>query len=432
MLLLLLASLIASAVELTPEALESRVAALAPVVEAVAGRPFATLPPVVVADPETLAAVVYAEQVHLLRQGRRLEAAQIEAQATRTAGAMEHAAFGKYGFLDDTLYVDIDGITAAVQGTSPALTAGVVDLVLAHELVHALQDQHLDLSRVAGGRAGDEGIAVVCALEGHAAWVQTAVARELDLAGPAALVAAFLGYDASSPGISSSLDAYHDSYVYGQGAAFVGTLQAAGGSEAVWDMLAAPPQRTTMLVHPERYGDRPTQPPVRLRRAATRARDALAEAGWTTGSQSVGDHAIRQTLLAAGGPTALASQLRTGWSTRAYHSARIGLDLQLLEFEDTESAAAFVDALRRGAQATVEATAGAPGVRGRLEELEVASADAAHLERFGLALPGMPPESVATATALRGSLVAQVILVNVELGSDALASGLARVLSRAR
>jgi hypothetical protein len=343
---------------------------------------------------------------------------------------MHHAVFGKYGFLDDQLYIDPDGIAQAVEPVDPELFHAVLDLVLAHELTHALQDQHLDLSAIAGGHTGDAGLAVVCALEGHAAWVQARIAATLGTPEAAALVGAFLGYDASQPGISDSVDRYHDSYIYGQGAAFVDTLSARGGLESVWSMLANPPLRTAMIVHPDRYQSPPAVASSRLRRAAAHARDQLTDARWTTGARTVGDHAVRQTLLATGGDVPVASALVHGWSARAYASEREGLDVQILTFRDADAATRFVDSVRHGASATVKAAREAPGVRGTLTTLEVATADEALLESFALALPGLPPEAVSTATARRGTAVAQVLLVNVSRSEDALARALQRVLRR--
>jgi hypothetical protein len=393
-------------------------------VEQAAGRRFERLPTVSVVDPDTLARVVYAEQLHLLARRKGLAPGQAEAHAARSADAMRHAAFGKYGFLDGHLYVDPAGIRAALPGASDQLLAAVLDLVLAHELTHALQDQELDLARLAQDRVGDEGIAVVCALEGHAAWVQMEVARELVAPDGAAVIAALLGYDASNPQHSTSPATFHDSYVYGQGTAFVASLEAKGGTERTWQVLARPPVRTAMVVHPDRYAPAAKRPPARLLRAARTARAALASSGWTEVEEPLGDYNVRRALVSAGTDPALADDLETGWSTRAYGAERLGLDVQTLVFRDVERAMLFAAAMEVGAAATVDATRASSGVLGALRHLDVPGADSASVERFGLMLPGLPTEHVATALAVRGRVVTQIVLVNVEVDDAQLALAL--------
>lgn len=99
-----------------------------------------------------------------------------------------HAAYGALGLVPDSLdfgrlitdlyseqivgYYDPDSTTLyIVEGVSgPALRQ-----VLAHELVHALQDQHVNLdSLIAPGNGNDRQLAALAAIEGHATLVMLA------------------------------------------------------------------------------------------------------------------------------------------------------------------------------------------------------------------------------------------------------------------
>lgn len=139
------------------------------------------------------------------------------------------------------------------------------ELVLAHELTHALQDQHFGLST---GR-GDVG-------EDDAQLAQRAVYEgDATLAGFAAVLGG-LG-ERGAIGIAGQLEALdaqmaHDYpaipalvresivFQYVAGTNFVSWAYAASGWDGVNALLARPPRSTEQILHPEKYFERPEQP----------------------------------------------------------------------------------------------------------------------------------------------------------------------------
>src|SRR5262249_40974788 len=114
--------------------------------------------------------------------------------------------------------------------------------VLIHEMVHALQDQHFNLTKLhaTGADSGDAEMAKAALIEGDATFTmiellkkdQPAVAKMLD----------------------SSLDKARDlrrSFLYGQGARYVKALKERGGWETVNARYQFAPSATASILHPE-------------------------------------------------------------------------------------------------------------------------------------------------------------------------------------
>ncbi|WP_435067358.1 Hvo_1808 family surface protein [Haloplanus sp. C73] len=121
---------------------------------------------------------------------------------------------------------------------------------LAHELVHALQDQHLGFDR--GNRTRDARLGYRGLVEGDAGYVEDLYETRCE--GPWSCL------PRPESGAGGSLDdnmgvyvaAYHP---YSDGPAFVHHLRERGGWDAVNDAYADPPTSSTQIIHPERYPD---------------------------------------------------------------------------------------------------------------------------------------------------------------------------------
>ncbi len=168
-----------------------------------------------------------------------------------------------------------------VEGTPP----GQLRTVLAHELVHALQDQHVDLdSLVSRKRGNDRQTAAQAAVEGQATAVMFAVvmgatdpARLPDLA--AQLGPALEAQNAQFPVFRRAPLVIREGmlFPYLQGASFVQALWRAraprgggappGGWPAPLDSLL--PQSTEQVMHPDSFLRVPRDNPTELRLGAT-------------------------------------------------------------------------------------------------------------------------------------------------------------------
>jgi hypothetical protein len=147
------------------------------------------------------------------------------------------------------LYVPAD---KRVYVRGAALTPDV-RVTLAHELTHALQDQHFDLQRLDHLPNADSS-AVRALIEGDAVRVENAYVASLSAADKAAYQQAGQAQvdGANLKGISQVLiDGFSFPYVFGP--VFVKALVASGGTAALDHALANPPTVDAQVVDPNRY-----------------------------------------------------------------------------------------------------------------------------------------------------------------------------------
>lgn len=235
-----------------------------------------------------------------------------------------------------------------------------VEATAAHELVHALQDQHHDLEtwfaaheepRTEGARDDDRVLALRCVVEGEATLVQTVwqvgvmmhadAEQSLALARVALPTAASMELDefvklaranaALLPPGGEMAKAIEEMskiqpYVltpllaaYMSGANLCRTVQAAGGWDALDKLYDEPPESAEQCLHPEKYAtkrDRPT--PLALPRVAE-----AAAGGWRRADLAVhGELYLRVLLLRHGTSSPAARKATAGWDGDVYAAWR--------------------------------------------------------------------------------------------------------------
>jgi hypothetical protein len=228
-------------------------------------------------------------------------------------------------------------------------------VVLAHELTHAVTDQHYDLTRsdrlaAARGRE-DEATAYAALVEGDAVLVQLRYLRErLSQAEQAQAGQASAGdrtpsRDAAPPVIRESL-----LFPYRQGPRFVALLYQQGGWAAVNRAYRDPPASTEQVLHPEKYLVRRDRPqPV----AVADLRGRLG-GGWRPGVQLGFGELDARLLLQGELPPAAAAAAAAGWDggrLRTFErGGRVALVLRTV-WDSPAQAAEFCDAMGRWATA---------------------------------------------------------------------------------
>ena len=416
--------------------LEATAARVAPMVAAITGRSFTHLPEVVLADPGRLERVLIEEQAHLLRNAGGLSADDARDAARRSAVDLAPTFVGKYGFLDDRLYLVPDGVRRALanEGLPASLLPGVLTLVLAHELTHALQDQQERLEDVVGLRPGDDGVmAVNCLVEGHAVWVHEQVGAALGLDDEVRAVAQILGYDASNDDISGDPDRFYTSYVYGRGRGFVDWHTREKGAEEIWKILRDPPALSAMIVHPERYVGGPApEPSARIQAALRHGSDRLAQEAWSAEEEAVGDYDVRKRLVHSDAPGELADTIQQAWTARRSNRDVAGAEVEYLRFDSAESAWAYVEAMHHHSRALLRdaqrETHGAVHGDASLWNA-VPSADLA--AREVIAMPLLDGQHLSTHWVAAGQVVVQIVLINAPSSERRVAAEIERVLRAA-
>jgi hypothetical protein len=120
---------------------------------------------------------------------------------------------------------------------------------LAHELVHALQDQHFGFDRNAT-RSRDERLARQALIEGDAGYVTDLYEERCG----AAWSCLPRPDDGPGAGLDGDMGVYVAAYQpYSDGPAFVHHLRRRGGWDAVDAAYASPPTTASQVIHPDRY-----------------------------------------------------------------------------------------------------------------------------------------------------------------------------------
>jgi hypothetical protein len=152
----------------------------------------------------------------------------------------------------------------------PAFDKDQNRMVLAHELTHALADQHFDLDRLreATEGDGDRELALMALVEGEAVltmmgaaagdWDGTATAQlparqlsfMMNMMGPMMTSGSSKALREAPPVISETLI-----FPYAQGVVFAAHLTNDGGWAALDAAYAKPPLSTEQVMHPEKYAD---------------------------------------------------------------------------------------------------------------------------------------------------------------------------------
>jgi hypothetical protein len=329
---------------------------------------------------ERIAALEAREPIRIAVRGRREIRRYIEGRLDQELPPRElaalHAAYAAFGLLPDTL--DLRGLLLEVyseqvvgyydpdEGTLIVL-AGVgpagLETVLAHELVHALQDQHVNLdSLMTRGddhdhRDNDRQLAAQAALEGHATLAMFLLLAERQTGQPVAAgalppIAAQLrpGQDAADAGFPQLRDApaiIRETllFPYFDGAGFVQELWAEAerrGEPRPAPIGAFMPVATSQVLHP------------RARFLARRADPASPRfgpepAGWRiVYENNLGELELRILLREQLG--AQWEEAAAGWAGERYRLVEDGRGRRALRWvtiwETDEAAARFADAWR--------------------------------------------------------------------------------------
>jgi hypothetical protein len=197
-------------------------------------------------------------------------------------------------------------------------TKVLAEMVLAHELTHALEDQRYGLGLEDQGGSDDAALARLALVEGSASDLMYAYARRHFTAEET--LGGVLG-SAFAP--TGSLPAFLQAqlvFPYTRGAQFVGALrERAGGRWTLVDLAerARPPASTEQVMHPQKWVR--VEPPVRVR---VRAGKVLGDGWERTAGGVLGEFQTRELLAGAGGGGS--STAAAGWGGDRYELWRRG------------------------------------------------------------------------------------------------------------
>ncbi|HZU85801.1 MAG TPA: hypothetical protein VE987_22905 [Polyangiaceae bacterium] len=303
--------------------------------------------------------------------------------------------------------------------------------LLAHEVAHALQDQHFGMPEMAAIDDDDRALALRALYEGDAQLVMAAYrARRLHRSWKTAVLGAYKEAEFSadlriraglfSPSLLALPVAARDAvaFPYAAGAAFASALYRTGGFDLIDRALAHPPRTTAEVIELQRYldGDSPAQfgrlpVPSDARNVRERSIGEF-ELGWFVSelSHASGSPALKRTptfgcrgariaqfeLPGAGASVLLATEWRTPQDAKRF-AAAVRVPFLVVGPKVEGSAWAVVqDGTSVGVVTAPGASLLAPGL------LHVARPDAPAAPPFGPLTVPPPPPGLGDAPELRG------------------------------
>lgn len=229
------------------------------------------------------------------------------------------------------------------------LTTAVDRMILAHELVHALQDQHYDLTTWPLHIKDNDDVALAAAalLEGDATVLMT---QHYALHAPPAgmwrdLLAMMLGQCTEKLRDAPTYLRETLLFPYQAGQRFVLALHLQGGVEALHQAFANRPRSTEQILHPQKFLEARDEP-------VAVAVEVAPPTGWEFIANNVlGEFGIR-TKLASVLPLTEATDAAAGWGGDRYHVFERGVGGPLAVvwwtvWDDETEAGEFEQAYRR-------------------------------------------------------------------------------------
>jgi hypothetical protein len=249
---------------------------------------------------------------------------------------------------------------------------------LAHELAHALADQHFNLDKyISRGLENDDGsMARLAVMEGQATWVMAEyMARQMNMSlrtSPAIVsyMGTQMGATASQFPVFEKAPLYLQQsllFPYTKGMLFQNAVVEKEGLAAFRRVFEKPPASTQQIIHPEKYfaGEPPAVPPV------PRIPSQGDYRSLSTGQIGEFDFDILLRQYAGGEAAAAATRWRGGEYRLFEHKKNGSLVLvHVSQWADSESASEFFALYRKV-------------LAGKWKNMDVATADAAHLAGRG-------------------------------------------------
>ena len=180
----------------------------------------------------------------------------ISRQAETSAHMMSQVVLGKYSYLKKALYLIPDNVKSQVEmlEIKDEDLEDFAFLVVAHEMVHALDDQHFDLQKSLETRDSAEKMQAFNAFtEGHAVYVSERVADRLKLSEMAQKLSVKSAAGITDENNRMQQQVFHNIYVLGS--KFVEAIIDSKGPSIIAKAFAAPPASTRHIMHPAEYLD---------------------------------------------------------------------------------------------------------------------------------------------------------------------------------
>ena len=293
----------------TDEQIQAHAVRIIPIIEELNGRTFDAIPPVKsVGNFQMIQILARDLAPQIEKQLPDVPKVLIYFKAYLSAGLYAPSLLGKYGTEDRTVYVLPQNLHAIVEAEAidARYEEDVLQIVIGHELTHGLQDQEIDLAQsILDAPDPDAMNAFNATIEGHAMFIENALAAKLGLDDAATAAAGLimtedLDDDAYLFERLAHVNAVQMEQVYLGGERFIRHHHKQGGLEKIWQLLAEPPLRSSMITQPATYSADP-EPLPDFESEFAFALETSGLEDWSQKVSHLGDFDLRARLATVNG-----------------------------------------------------------------------------------------------------------------------------------
>ena len=246
----------------TKEEAEEYLKEVVPMVERAARRKFKQVPEMVLGSRSEVAQSL---KLDLLPQLKNLapNASEAEQEEAAEVQSLQSAPFllGKYGMMDKKLYILPRNVIPIMKrsGVPDKMILALVKVIIAHELTHALQDQHTGIQKkIMTITDPDALMALNAAMEGHAVFIQDSVGTDLKcdreiIEFGRFFSAGMIDEKNTAKSMTDKVKAARFEQIYLGGRRFIDYIHQTYNREYIWEVLENPPTRSSMIAVPESY-----------------------------------------------------------------------------------------------------------------------------------------------------------------------------------
>lgn len=421
---------------------------ITPLVERLAGRRFKKPPKIKLAGrkavTQSLIKDIMPQMMRLMKSGGNKNA--VRAQVSMQASVMAMCLLGKYGLHDKTLYMMPKNFPPLLKLTKTDVkqTMAIVQITLAHELTHCLQDQEIDLAKKIGRMDDIEAAqAFNAVMEGQAVFVGDLVGRELKLDDAMLANARMLGAGAvklDDPALEmiSKQMATQFEQIYIGGRGFVAYHHKRGGMARVWQILDQPPVETSMITKPATYSAT-RKADINYEKILAGLEKYCMKRRWHVMNMRVGEMMLRSVYANVEPKTrkeilANVSRVQTFSARWPQTPPQAMLNVSLIVLKDPAFATRMVDALVKAVQKNIERLKASPMVKVtdfRVERFAGAPADATVASKLIFTIKVGPQTIVNTFVRVgRGNTLIEIHHMNAGLDDKKVAAIAEQVLTR--
>ena len=325
---------------------------LVPLVEKHTDRKFARRPVVLLSDSKEMGDSLAQDLfVSLHKLAANADEERVRWYAEFLAHTDAARLFGKFGLVDEKLYVEPEkvALTLSLLDHEEALYQPFFELVVAHELTHAMQHQELDLLRSIAAIDDQDCVHTFNSrVEGHALFVHERIASELGYEEAAELFRTLISPDPAI-GAATSQTAFITRTVrqlsttyYLTGAQRIAELFAAGGHEHIWQAMRSEPPPSRSIFLP--IDDRDLQPMVDYAGVLEGAERVCGSRRWLVMRGNLGEALLRSENSHAANINSVLRSFRGGQFCQCVLRGVTQLGLvSALAFADAERARNYVE-----------------------------------------------------------------------------------------